>query len=198
MSGSRYISSIKREQVWGSYWGCWVARRCGSTRTGSSSAGSRGIVAPRRRSRRRGSAQAAGRGTPWARIPGWCPPHQSRRRPREARRDARTSRPARAEEAGMPGSSRRPPAGLAGPGVARCRCRGGGGGRRRSPGTAGGRAPRSSAGWGSGPGGAWPGSGAGTWRGPCPAAGNLRTSFQVRGLPQHTADPACLSHLVCR
>lgn len=46
----------------------------------------------------------------------------------------------------MPGSSHRPPAGLAVPGVARCRCRGGGGGRRRSPGTAGGRAPRSSAG----------------------------------------------------
>lgn len=189
-----------------SYSGCWAVRSCVvSTRTRFSSAGIRATAAPPTRWETRAAARPAVRGTPGGWSPGWAPRrptlwklrgvHRPLLQLRRRRSDVTTNHPERAEEAGMPGSSRLRPGRPAEPGAGRCWFRGGGGGGSPgSPSTAGAPAPRSSAGWGWGPGGGSPRSGAGTWWGPCPVAGSSRTSFQVRGLPQHSADPApCLT-----
>lgn len=183
-----------------SYWGCRAVRSCVvSSHKRFSSAGIRATAALLKRS----TARVTARGTRAGWTPEWAPPLRAwwtgRRGPRQRRlrplprSDGATTRPgwAAAEEAGRPGSSCWRRARPVEPGAARCWCCGGG--NRRSPGTAGGPGPRSSAGWGSAPGVGSQGSGADTWWGPCPAADNSRTSLQVRELPQHSADPACFS-----
>lgn len=213
------INNLVKKHQPGSYLGSGVVRtNVGSSRTGSASAGIPGTSAPLTRSETRVVAEAAARSSRGDWTPAWDPrlrPWWGSREPLRLRRQrlpllrpwqsdcrgATTSRPVWAEEeAGRPCSSRRSPVRPAEPSAGRCWCRGGGGGGSpRSLSTAAAWGRGSSVGWGWAPGGGSPGSGAGTWWGPCLAAGNSRTSFRVRGLPQHTADPAWLvSHLVYR